>query len=64
MHNPPSNEEEDLLHQLQLSEYILREDRRHVLFDKDKGGVWVFSVSQVLDEDVARTLSLDGFESE
>ena len=64
LQNPPSNEEEDLSHHLQSSEYILREDRRHVLFDKDKGGVWIFSLSQLLDEDVARTLSLDGFESE
>lgn len=65
MQNPPSSEkEEDIAQFLQSSEHILRDDGYHVLLDKDKAGVWVFSLSQALDEGIARTWGIDGLESE
>ena len=65
--DPLSSEEEgveDLSHDLQSLEYILREEGRHVLFDKHKGGVWVFILSHAPDEGNGRELSLYGLESE
>ena len=60
---PSTEEEEDSIDLLQLAEYKLRESGRHVLLDKDKAGVWVFSLSQALDKGIAQDLGLDGLES-
>ena len=70
LHNTPSSEEEeeeeeeDIGQLLELSEYKLRQTGRHVFVDRDKAALWVFSLSHALDEDIARTLGLDGLESE
>lgn len=64
MHNRPSSEDEEDLALLQSAEGKLREGGRHVLFDKDKAGVWAFSLSQALDEGIPRSFGLDGLESE
>ena len=48
---------------LQRAECILREDGRHVLLDKDRAGVWIFSLSQAQDQGIAQNLGLDGLES-
>lgn len=58
-----SEGEEDSAYFLQVAEYILREDGHHVLLDKDKAGVWVFSLSQALDEGIVRHSGLDGLDS-
>lgn len=58
-----SEEEKDSAHLLQLAEYILREDGGHALLDKNKAGVWVFSLSQALDKGTAQKLGLDYLES-
>ena len=64
MQNPSSSEEaEDLAQYIQSSEYILREKGHHVLPDKEKAGVWVFSMTQPLDEGTAQNLGLEGLES-
>ncbi|KAF6227881.1 hypothetical protein HO133_007609 [Letharia lupina] len=63
LQNSPSNEDEDdLAHLLQLAACTLRENGRHVTLDKDKAGLWVFSLSQALDEGTAQSLGLDGLE--
>lgn len=58
-----SEEVEELAHRLQSVQYALREDGRHVLLDKEKAGVWVFSLSEALDESIAQNLGLHGLES-
>ena len=65
MQNRRSSEqgEEDSSHLLQRAECILREDGRHVLLDKDRAGVWIFSLSQAQDQGIAQNLGLDGLES-
>lgn len=65
LQNHPSSEEvEDLAHLLQLMQHTLREDGRHVVLDKEKAGLWVFSLSEALDESIAQNSGVDGLESE
>ena len=65
LQNRPSSEEvEDLAHVLQSVQYKLREDGRHVVLDKEKAGLWVFSLSEIPDESIAQNSGVDGLESE
>ena len=61
-YSPSSEEEEDLAQCLQSWEYKLRESGRHVILDKDKLGLWVFSLGQGEQESIAPTSGLDGLE--